>query len=291
MTDTRPTPLSRRQVAGMGLAALAAPMLARPALAKLPDPGEVGLPYLERLGRPGRLPDRIAYVPPSRIDPAYRMAIYVNAATTGVTRQKMWVLERGAGSAWRVGLWDKSYWDKKGLGFGRPPYSWPVSTGRHYPGERFAGPTPLGIFNVDDRKSRHRRGWGSPGMYNSIYIDLHYGSGRASGVAIHGTTRGMYRRLGTADSHGCVRITQENSEQLWRKFHPDGKVANDASPLWGTVPRFFKSEPKPSLSATRWNYVRDGSFLWDQSSDPTTPQRLTKEGYRALLIFYRDDVS
>lgn len=290
MRDPVSKHLTRRGFAVTGLAALAAPMLARPALATLPDAAEVGLPYLERLGQPGRLPDRIAYMPPSKIDPSYDVAIYVNAATSGVAKQKMWVLKRNSGSSWRIGLWDKDYWSKQGLSFGRPPYSWPVSTGRHHPGEKRAGPTPLGIFNVDDRKTRHRKGWGSPGMYNSIYIDLHYGSGRASGVAIHGTTRGMYRRLGTADSHGCVRITQENSEQLWQMFHPTGRVAGESSPLWGEVPRYFKSRPKQDYSA-RWNYVRDGSFLWEQPEDADTPQRLTKAGYRALLVFYRDDVS
>lgn len=290
MRDPVSKHLTRRGFAVTGLAALAAPMLARPALAALPDAAEVGLPYLERLGQPGRLPDRIAYMPPSKIDTSYDVAIYVNAATSGVAKQKMWVLKRNAGTSWRIGLWDKDYWEKQGLSFGRPPYSWPVSTGRHYPGEKRAGPTPLGIFNVDDRKTRHRKGWGSPGMYNSIYIDLHYGSGRASGVAIHGTTRGMYRRLGTADSHGCVRITQENSEQLWQMFHPTGRVAGESSPLWGEVPRYFKSQPKQDYSA-RWNYVRDGSFLWEQPEDADTPQRLSKTGYRALLVFYRDDVS
>jgi len=156
-----------------------------------------GLPYLEALSAPGALDPKVAYLAPSRIDPAYSHAIYVNTATRSEGGQKMWVLKRRP-SGWQLALWDADYWQDRG----QPSYSWPVSTGRRYPGDRRSGPTPLGIFNVDERSFRHRRGWGSPGMYNAIYIDLHYGSGRISGVAMHGTPVSKYRLLGRADSHG-----------------------------------------------------------------------------------------
>ena len=235
------------------------------------------LSYLENLGQPGALNPKVAFIPPSRIDPAYSHVVYVNTAIRSDGGQKMWVIER-AGDGWQLALWDQEFWADKGT----PEYSWPVSTGRKYPGDSRSGPTPLGIFNVDDRSFRHRKGWGSPGMYNSIYIDLHYGGGRISGVAMHGTTSSKYKLLGKADSHGCVRMHQSNADMIWAMFHGDGKPGKN-SPLWSEVPRYFKSKPS-SGRATRWNYVRDGTFLHDANGE-----RLTKPGYSVLFVYFRDD--
>ncbi|MCG6904718.1 MAG: L,D-transpeptidase, partial [Rhodobacter sp.] len=221
-----------------------------------------GLDYLEDLGRPGALNPKVAFIPPSRIDPAYSHVIYVNTAVRSDGGQKMWVIERD-GAGWRLALWDQDFWDRQGV-TGTPPYSWPVSTGRKYPGDARSGPTPLGIFNADDRSTRHRKGWGSPGMYNSIYIDLHYGSGRASGVAMHGTTSSKYRLLGRADSHGCIRMRQANADTVWALFHGQARPGEN-SPLWSEVPRYFRSAPTRGGGA-RYGYVRDGSFLQDAAS-------------------------
>lgn len=262
------------------LAALTA-VFAAPALAI--EASGVGVGYLERLGQPGALPEQMAYLPPSRIDAAYSHVIYINAALSGAGAQKMWILERaseGTATGWKLALWDQDFWQDKGT----PDYSWPVSTGRYYQGNNRSGPTPLGVFNVDDRYYRHVRGWGAPGMYNSIFIDLHYSSGRASGVAMHGTTQSKYRLLGRPDSHGCIRMEQTNADAVWSMFHGEGKPG-ETSPLWSaSVPRYFQSEPAQNWNA-RWNYVRDGSFLYDASGD-----RLTKPGYSALFVIFRDDV-
>lgn len=241
---------------------------------------ELGLPYLERIAEGAATARGRSFVAPSQIHPNYSHAIYVNCSTTGRAAQKMWVIKR-SGSDWELALWDDKFWAGKASS---PSFSWPVSTGRHYPGNNRAGPTPLGIFNVDERNSRHRRSWGSPGMYNSIYIDLHYSSGRISGVAMHGTTGSMYRRLGRADSHGCVRMTQNNADQVWRMFHPDTKPGT-SSPLWvEAVPRYFKSKPAQSRAA-RTGYRRDGGFLYNASGEV-----LSKAGYGVLLIYFRDDL-
>jgi len=261
--------------------------------AAMPDQG---IGYLEKLGAPGALSKGMPFQAPSQVDPAYSHVIYVNTALRGNGAQKMWILQRSGSdsSGWKLALWDEKFWTKKGLTDGDvPPYSWPVSTGRYYPGNKRSGPTPVGIFNMDDRRNRHRRGWGSQGMYNSIYIDLHYSSGRASGIAMHGTTRGMYRRLGRADSHGCVRMTQQNSQQVWDMFHPQN-AKGVGSPFWGDVPRYFKSTPKQDYSA-RFGYVRDGSYLYSKPAknvDAAVDQlseRLSKSGYTALFVFFRDD--
>ena len=238
----------------------------------------VGMGYLEGLGRPGSLDPRVAFVPPSAVDPRYDHAIYVNTAWSGAGMQKMWVLER-AGTGWRLALSDPDHW--KGA---EPTYSWPVSTGKLWPGNNRAGLTPTGIFNIDERAQRHRRGWGSPGMYKAVYIDLHYSSGRVSGVAMHGTTSNMYRRLGQPASHGCVRMTTANADRMWGLIHHPGGATREASERWGEVPRYFASEPADSMAA-RQGYVRDGSVLYDAAG-----QELTKEGYRVLLVFFRDDL-
>lgn len=237
-----------------------------------------GIDYLESLAGPGRLNRNAAYLPPSALHPTYSHAIYVNTAGNGETAQKMWVLKRHQNS-WKLALWDEAYWAKKGI-TGTPEYSWSVSTGRKYNGSR-SGPTPVGIFNIDDRNTRHRRGWGAPGMYNSIYIDLHYSGGRASGVAIHGTNKSKYRFLGKIDSHGCVRMTQPNADKVWSLFHPS-EVRGADSPLWGEVPRYFTSKPSSDYAA-RYGYVRDGSLLFD-----TQGNMLTKAGYKAVFVFFKD---
>ena len=239
--------------------------------------GPLGVEYLENLGLPGALPEEAAFIAPSAIHPAYSHAIYVNCATSGDGMQKMWVLGRQA-DGWGLAMSDAD----DGTNHAASGYSWLVSTGIHYPGDDRSGPTPVGIFNLDERSGRHRTGWGSPGMYKAIYIDLHYRGGRISGVALHGTTENKYRRLGRADSHGCVRMTQANMDQFWGLFHPDGARRED-SPQWGEVPRYFTSAVRDSLD-TRSGYVRDGSLLSGEDGAV-----LTKLGYRAVLVFFRDD--
>ncbi len=267
---------TRRSLLG-GLAAGAA-ALALPACASAPPARPPAPAYLSQLARPGALPPGMAYLAPDAIHPAYRLAVYVNTAPAGATAQRLWVLGRaGPGAAWTLALHDEGHWS------GRPPaWSWPVSTGRRYPGDPRSGPTPLGIFNVDERPFRHRPGWGSPGMYNALYIDLHYPSGRASGVAMHGTPRANYPLLGRPESHGCIRMSQANADALWALFHPGPRSRGPASPLWGEVPRYFRSAPRQD-AAPRSGYVRDGSLLLQAG------RVLTKPGYAALFVFFRDD--
>ena len=264
---------------------------------------ELDLDYLENLTpRKGS-----AYIKPSEIHSSYKMAIYINAATRGDGRQKMWVLERDTSGEpstnhagltangtviddqprypWQLAMWDEKFWKKKGWTEAEaiPPYSWPVSTGRKYPGDARSGPTPLGIFNIDDRKYRHKKGWYAAGMIHAMFIDLHYKSGRRSGVAMHGTTTGKYRLLGRADSHGCIRMHQSNALALYNRVHSDTKKnLTDANPLWGSMPRYF--EKHSNDHTRRWSYVRDGSYLFDEEG-----QMLMKEGLQILLIHFRDD--
>ncbi len=53
---------------------------------------DLGLGSLERLGKPGALNG--AFIPPSRIDPAYSAVIYVSAALKGPGTRMMWIVRR-----------------------------------------------------------------------------------------------------------------------------------------------------------------------------------------------------
>ncbi len=196
------------------------------------------------------------YKAPSELDPRYTIALYVNAATRGPWRQRMWVLQRdGIGGAWRLTMWDERHWRKSKLADGEAPaYSWPVSTGRGYRGDRFSGPTPTGVFALDERKWRYGRGYTAPGMVHTMYIDFHYSSGRRSGVAFHGTTTRRYRRLGTNDSHGCVRMKKKNALAMFNRITGRDGVL-DKDDRWGSVPRFWKEQWR----GKRWGYTRDGT--------------------------------
>lgn len=265
--------VTRRSILASGIAALAIPLACRAACAALSEQFP-GITYLEGL-KPGAV---APYVPPSGLHPAYAYAVYVNAALSGPAAQKMWVIER-KDEGWHLAIHDPEYWEGKG----EPAYSGPVSTGRAYPGDNRSGPTPPGVFNIDERAGRHRPGWGAAGMYNTLYIDLHYSSGRVSGVALHGTPTHNLDKLGTADSHGCVRMRQAMADKLWAIIHPDGAHGPE-SPLWGSVPRFFRTEVRQDMSA-RGGYVRDGSFLTGEDGGI-----LMRPGYRMALVFFRDDV-
>jgi len=255
------------------------------------------------------------YMAPSEIDPRYTIALYVNTATEGPWRQRMWVLQRDrVGGAWRLAMWDERYWRKAKLDDDEvPSYSWPVSTGRYYRGDKFAGPTPTGVFALDERKWRHGRGWSAPGMIHTMYIDFHYSSGRRSGVAFHGTTRYRYRRLGTADSHGCIRMRQENALSVLNRITGRDDVLPEDM-RWGEVPRYWKRE----RGTKRWGYTRDGTphaveyadagpasvtdsalppaieprtdalRMADAQGPARLPDVLTKEGFRAIAVIFKD---
>ena len=245
-----------------------------------------GLDYLEDTA--GK---EAPYLPPSRIDPRFMVAFYVNTAGSGPNAQHMWVLQRTElGGPWQLALWDRDYWAREGLAEGQtPPYSWPVSTGRKYPGDAKSGPTPRGVFALDERPYRMARGYTIEGMINVLYIDFHYPGGRRSGVAFHGTTHGRYGRLGTIASHGCIRMTQPNALALIDRLQGRDGVLPEAM-RWGEVPRFWTQEQ----GGNRFGFTRDGTphplgDIEAAGSAPADPPAvLTKTGYRAVAVIFRD---
>lgn len=248
------------------------------------------------------------YLAPRDIDPRFTTAVYVNVANRGPSRQRMWVLQRDQlGGAWRLGLWDKRHWKRKArrakVKHLTPRYSWPISSGRYYRGDRKSGPTPPGVYGLDERRWRYGRGWLQSGMRHVMHIDYHYRGGRVSGVAFHGTNRFRYRRLGRADSHGCIRMRQDNALAFINRITGRDGVLSETL-RWGDVPRFWRGEK----GRRRFGYKRNGGLLlngahnsfkvaslaWpvvrDSDARPARilkPQVLTKQGFRTLVVFFK----
>ncbi len=268
------------------------------------------LSYLESLK--GKAGD---YLAPSQIDQRYNLALYVNAKASGPNAQRMWVLQRDQTTGrFKLALWDDKWWKSKKARTkykvaegDEPPFSWLVSIGKKWRGDNRSGPTSLGVFALDERKGRMQRGWHAPGMIHAMYLDLHYRSGRRSGIAFHGTTRSQYRKLGRIASHGCIRMHQSNALKLLNRVRGADKVlARDD--VWGEVPRFWRRQK----GGNRYGYVRDGSLLHGQTgrtlkvasakpadgsaldvvlaqdSETQTLPALTKTGFRAITVIFKD---
>ncbi len=97
----------------------------------------------------------------------------------------------------------------------------PVSSGAgHFPADSSSYvDTPTGIYRINHPKSDSRRY--SNGMWHSLYFDLIYPSGRSSGLAVHGTSTSAYSKLGTQQSHGCIRIKKEQSHLIYENLIND----------------------------------------------------------------------
>jgi hypothetical protein len=262
------------------------------------------LAYLEGLKGKSR-----PYLAPSEVDARFTVALYVNVATEGPNKQRMWVLHRDRlGGDWRLAMWDLDFWKQARLADGaEPAYSWPVSTGRVYKGDRKSGPTPTGIFGIDERKWRYAEGHVRTGMIHVMHIDHHTADGRVSGVAFHGTPAGNYRRLGTNDSHGCIRMHQKNALALLNRLTGlDGTLTDFVR--WGEVPRYWASEerrvrsgyrtdgmaiPAPVVEASAEGSSSAAPGTGSDSSPSAAPPAstdgiLTKTGFRAIAVIFED---
>lgn len=276
-------------VAHASAPALPAPSPLRKDVAKKPRAafGPGPLAYLESLK------GKADYLAPSQIDPRFTIAMYANVAPSGPRAQRMWFLQRdGLGGAWRLALWDERYWRRSGFPKGHtPPYSWKISSGYRWRSRwRRSGPTPVGVFGIDERRGRVKTGWIAHDIVDPVFLDLHYSGGRRSGVAFHGTLERDYHLLGTIASHGCIRMTQANAKSvIERVLGLDGVLEKSAR--WGEVPRFWKRE----RGRTRIGYRRDGvpyrataATVQPAAQIAAAPNVLTKVGYRALAVFFKD---
>lgn len=144
----------------------------------------------------------------------YPVVIFINKDSSGSYAQRMKVIENGV----HVGTWK-------------------VSTGRERrevakSGKRYFSSTPVGWFTPYTlRRNHYSRTWQAP-MPFSIFFN--------GGIAVHATTRGHYRELGSRASGGCVRLTKDNAETLFEMVSKagqglvpvvkrNGQVARDSS--------------------------------------------------------------
>jgi L,D-transpeptidase catalytic domain len=107
-------------------------------------------------------------------------------------------------------------------------YTWPVSTGRG------SYATPSGSFKPFRMEADHySKEWDDAPMPHSIFFT-------AKGHAIHGSFE--TRRLGTAASHGCVRLSPANAKTLFALVKAEG-MGNTKVVLTGQAPPMIARRP------------------------------------------------
>lgn len=122
------------------------------------------------------------------------------------------------------------------------PYALPVSSGSTGAGSIL---TISGAFQIHFAKTRdhQQNAIGSP-MSHAMYIYYRYASGgRWSGIAVHGTPPGNWKRLGVSRaSHGCVRTLPYVAKALRRAF------VESSSFLSANLPEFDANSALPKLT-------------------------------------------
>jgi len=104
---------------------------------------------------------------------------------------------------------------------GTTRYVWPVSTGRR------GYDTPNGTFKPFRMEADHfSKEWDDAPMPHSIFFTK-------IGHAIHGSLE--VRRLGTAASHGCVRLSPANASTLWNLVKAEG-MKDTTVVISGSIP-------------------------------------------------------
>jgi hypothetical protein len=117
---------------------------------------------------------------------------------------------------------------------GEKRYTWPVSTGRAGHG------TPSGNFTPSRMEAEHySKEWDNAPMPHSIFFT-------GKGHAIHGSYE--TRHLGSAASHGCVRISPKNATTLFALVKEQG-LANTKVVLTGQAPSMIARRPGPKEAA------------------------------------------
>jgi hypothetical protein len=130
---------------------------------------------------------------------------------------------------------------------GATRWTWPVSTGRR----GFA--TPSGRFTAFRMEKEHfSKEWDDAPMPHSIFFTKR-------GHAIHGSYE--TKRLGTAASHGCVRLNPANASKLFALVEQQG-VTNATVVISEGEPATARSAPRRSVSdeeeAVPPGYARPG---------------------------------
>jgi lipoprotein-anchoring transpeptidase ErfK/SrfK len=120
---------------------------------------------------------------------------------------------------------------------GNQRWYWPVSTGRR------GYDTPSGAFRPFRMEASHfSRQWDSAPMPHSIFFT-------SVGHAIHGTYESAY--LGSAVSHGCVRLSTENATRLYALVKEEGisntRVVVTGRANSGVPEAYYRNRPSSGL--------------------------------------------
>jgi hypothetical protein len=117
---------------------------------------------------------------------------------------------------------------------GAKRYTWPVSTGR-------AGyATPSGSYTPFRMEADHySKEWDDAPMPHSIFFT-------SKGHAIHGSFE--TKRLGSAASHGCVRLAPKNAATLFALVKQEG-MGSTKVVLSGQAPPMIARRPAPAREA------------------------------------------
>jgi len=126
---------------------------------------------------------------------------------------------------------------------GRHRYTWKVSTGK--PGYA----TPSGTFQPF-RMERHHRSdeWDNAPMPHSIFFTY-------KGHAIHGSP--YTRHLGTAVSHGCVRLARRNAATLYSLVRQQGLGKTKITIANGGIAASAKPDVVPSNDRTMLDWLKE----------------------------------
>jgi hypothetical protein len=160
---------------------------------------------------------------------------------------------------------------------GARKYTWPVSTGR--PGYA----TPSGKFTAFRMEKDHfSKEWDDAPMPNSIFFTT-------EGHAIHGTFDA--RHLGSAASHGCVRISTAHAETLFDLVKAEG-LPNTKVVITGgdrSAPLIAKRKTSPADALASENqYLRpqNPAFASPSAEYEYAPYRyqfLPRDGYGRVI--------
>jgi|GEM_PF-6028046 len=167
--------------------------------------------------------------------------------------------------------------------FGRIRYVFAVSGGGN------GKTTPAGVFGVTRQNWRHMSSlYPSPGENNMDHATFFVG-----GVAFHSTTLGAYRKLGRADSHGCVRMGRPQARKIYMMIKNNGSAATIISrksgePQDGEV-SLIKKQLAKDLSFVQWMLTNkqkgDVPFTEQEYRDYLSgaiPERVVKEKMRRM---------
>lgn len=179
----------------------------------------------------------------------FDLFLYVSKAERGPLAQRLYVFRKDGGTLKLL-------------------YDWAASTGREQDeisprGRHSFTSTPKGFYELDPgRMYRRYHSWSwDQDMPHAMFFNWER-QGVATGLAIHSASGDDIARLGKRASAGCVHLSPENAETLFKLIKADYR---------GQVPRFaYNAETQTMSNTGAFAHRRDGSLKM-------------ADGYRVLI--------